>query len=448
MTAPSALPADLAEWVGLDEPSREVIVDDVFSAAADVTISHAAYIEIDRAPSGLPIGELAGAPFAVKDNIDVAGLRTRAGSPLLEGPPVVADAGVVASLRDAGGLIVGKTNMHELAFGVTSNNAAFGAVRNPHDRHRSAGGSSGGSAVAVATGAAAFSLGTDTGGSITLPASFCGVVGFRPTTGRYPSDGVVALSSSRDTIGLHARTVADARRVDRVIARTAPMTSRPLDEVVIAVPRRRFDDVDPEVAEIAERTLDALARNGVRLVDVDIADDLDIGGGAGLDLVFYEAAVLLAERARAVDPDILSFADIPDRIASPDVRGIAEMMAETPLPSAAYAAARAARARLRTAYAEMFETSGADVLIAPSCAVLPPSIGVDDVVELNGRSAPLFPTLTRNTGPGSVAGVPMLTLPSGLSATGLPVGMTYEGRFFGDDALLALGELLESVAAV
>lgn len=448
MTAPHSLPADLGEWEDLDAPTRQGIVAEVFSAAAEVTISHAAYIEIARAPRELPGGELAGMPFAVKDNIDVAGLRTRAGSPLLDGPPVVADAGAVAALREAGGLVVGKANMHELAFGVTSNNAAFGAVRNPYDRQRSAGGSSGGGAVAVALGAAAFSLGTDTGGSITLPASFCGVVGFRPTTGRYPVDGVVGLSWSRDTIGLHTRTVADAQRVDRIIARTAPTFSRPLAETIVAVPRRRYEDIDHEVAAIAERTLDALVRAGVRLVDVEIVDDLIIGGGPGLDLVLYESALMLAERARSVDPRIRSFADIPDRIVSPDVRAIAEMVADTPLPPAAYADARAARARLRASYAEMFETSGAHALIAPSCPVLPPPIGVDDAVELNGRATPLFPTLTRNTGPGSVAGVPMLTLPSGRSAGGLPVGMTYEGAFFADDGLLALGRLLETVESV
>ena len=354
-----------------------------------------------------------------------------------------ASDGVVAALREAGGVVVGKTNLHELAFGVTSNNAAYGPVRNPHDRERSAGGSSGGSAAAVALGSVPFALGTDTGASITVPASLCGVVGLRPSTGRYPGDGVVNLSWSRDTVGVLARSVADVRLVDRVITRSAPAPAPRLQDVVLAVPRRRFEDVDPDVARVADETLAALARAGVRLVDVTIPDDFEIGSGPGLELVLFEAERTLTERGRAAHPPVADFADVAARIASPDVKGLAEMMAGSPFPAAAYEVARAARARLRRSYEQMFAESGAVALVAPSVAVLPPPVGVDDVVDLGGRDEPLFPTITRNTAPGTVAGVPMLTLPSGWSASGLPIGMTYEGRFFRDDELLALGEELE-----
>jgi len=446
MTAAPAFGAtELSAWGALKPAARASGVAAAFAGAVSSTLSHGTYIVVAEQPSTLPEGELAGMPFAVKDNIDVAGMVTTGGSPLLEGAVAAVDSGVVSVLREAGGIVVGKTNMHELAFGVTSNNAAFGAVRNPHDLERSAGGSSGGSAAAVALGAAAFSLGTDTGGSITIPASFCGVVGFRPTTGRYPSDGLVALSWSRDTVGLHTRSVADARLVDRIITRTRTVSARLLTEISIGVLRPRFADVDEDVRAVAERTLAALERAGVRLVDVVIEDDLAIGGGPGLELVLYEAERLLTARAREADPGIRSFADLPARISSPDVRGLAEMMAGNPFPVEAYEAARSARSLLRRRYAELFEASGVDALVAPSCAVLPPPIGVDDVVDLNGKEEPLFPTITRNTAPGSVAGVPMLTLPSGRSRGGLPIGMTYEGRFFGDDRLLALGEQLERI---
>ena len=433
----------LAGWTAASPEVRAAGADAAFAAAS--ADDHGAYILVAERTTGSRDGELAGIPFAVKDNIDVGGLPTTGGSPLLADAVAAVDAGVVSALREAGAIVVGKTNLHELAFGVTSNNAAHGPVRNPHDRERSAGGSSGGSAAAVALGSVPFALGTDTGASITVPASFCGVVGLRPSTGRYPGDGVVNLSWSRDTVGVLARSAADVRLVDRVITRSAPVAAPKLRDVVLGVPRRRFEDLDPDVARVAEQTLAALTRAGVRLVDVAIADDLEIGAGPGLELVLYEAERTLTERARAADPSITSFADLVERIASPDVKGLAGMIAGSPFPATAYEVARAARARLRRSYAEVFETSGAVALVAPSCAVLPPPVGVDDVVDLGGRDEPLFATITRNTAPGTVAGIPMLTLPSGWSASGLPIGMTYEGRFFRDDELLALGEELERV---
>jgi indoleacetamide hydrolase len=420
-------------------------VTDAIAAATASTASHNAYISVVETPPDAVAGDLGGVPFAVKDNIDVAGLPTTAGSPLLAEYVPEIDAGIVSVLRDAGAVVVGKTNMHELAFGVTSNNAAYGAVKNPVDPAFSAGGSSGGSAATVALGAVPFSLGTDTGGSVTLPASFCGVVGFRPTVGRYPSDGLVELSWTRDTVGLHTRTVAYARTVDAVIARTQPAPAPALAETVIGVLGSRFADVSAEVDEVAVRALASLRDAGVTLVDVDIPDDLALGGGPGLELVLYESERLLTARARLAGGSDAVFGDLPSRIASPDVRGLAEMIAANPFPPSGYEAARRARWALRRSYAQVFEESGVHALIGPACPVPPPPIGVDDVVELNGRQEPLFPTVTRNTAPGTVAGVPMLTLPAGLTSTGLPVGMTLEGRFFGDDALLALGEEIEKL---
>ncbi len=420
-------------------------VADAIAAATASKASHNAYITVVTAPVDAGEGELAGIPFAVKDNIDVAGLPTTAGSPLFGDHLPAVDAGVVSLLREAGAVVVGKTNMHELAFGVTSNNATHGAVKNPVDPAFSAGGSSGGSATTVALGAVPFSLGTDTGGSVTIPASFCGVVGFRPTVGRYPADGLVGLSWTRDTVGLHTRTVVDARRIDAVITRAAPASPIALADAVIGIPRSRYVDIAPEVAEVAERALAALRAAGVTLVDLDIPDDLALGGGPGLDLVLYEAERLLTDRAREARGEQVAFGDLTARIASPDVRGLAEFMAANPFPAAQYEAARVARWGLRRSYARAFDDTGVHALFAPSCAVLPPPLGDDEVVELNGRSEPLFATVTRNTAPGTVAGVPMLTLPAGLAASGLPVGMTLEGRFLGDDRLLALGAEIEQL---
>ena len=410
------------------------------------TDSHGVFTEVlDPTDPTERDGELAGVPFAVKDNIDVAGSSTTAGSPILRDSVAEVDAGVVAALREAGAVVVGRTNMHELAFGITSNNTAHGPVRNPLDPSLVAGGSSGGSAAAVALGVVPFSLGTDTGGSVTVPAAFCGVVGFRPTTGRYPGDGLVKLSWTRDTVGLHARTVADVRTVDRVICRQpdAPVTS--LDGMVLGVLRARFDDLDPEIEETIRTALDRLVSQGVELVDVAVPGDFEIGSGPGLGLVLYEAERLLVARARQ-RPDgrrITGFHELVPDIASPDVRGLAQWMVDQPFTATAYEQARRERLRLRRRYAEMFASSGVRAVLGPSVPVLPPPIGADEVIEHNGREVPVFPTVTRNTAPGTVAGVPMLTLPAGAPYT----AVTFEAPFHGDTALLALGAAVEEAWA-
>ncbi|SNY64173.1 mandelamide amidase [Paractinoplanes atraurantiacus] len=379
-------------------------------------------------------GELAGIPFAVKDNIDVAGTPTTAGSPLLAGAVAEVDAGVVSALRAAGAVVAGKTNMHELALGITSNNTAYGPVRNPHDPERVAGGSSGGSAATVALGTVPFSLGTDTGASVTLPASFCGVVGFRPSTGRYPGDGVVMISTTRDTVGLHARTVADVRRVDRVITSSRPAADRPgLAGVRLGVLRGRFHDIDPRAGAVLSAALDTLAEAGAELVDLDLTDDLALAGEAGLPIVLFETLRLL--RARTTK----SF----DAVASPDVKGIMQIMVDEPVSPADYERHRAQRWRLRQAYAGLFESSGADALIAPTTHVLPPRVGEDVTFEHNGHHVPTFATSIRNAAPGTVSGVPMLSLPAGRTEDGLPVGLTLEGPVFEDPALLAVAEAVE-----
>jgi mandelamide amidase len=389
-------------------------------------------------------GPLAGFPFSVKDNIDVAGFPTTAGSRLLADAPATVDASVVNALRDAGAIVLGKTNLHELALGVTGNNAAFGPTRNPADPTRSAGGSSGGSAVSVALGLVPFGLGTDTGGSVTIPASFCGVVGFRPTTGRYAGDGVVNLSHTRDTIGVHARTVEVVRTVDDVVTGERRHADLAVEGLRVGVPRSRYTDLDPEVAEVARGALAALADAGAHLVDLDVHDDLALGAGPGIDLVLFEAPALLRPRLTA------ALVDAPPRewaalVESPDVRALVELMASSPVSPERYQAARASRLRLRRAYAEAFARAEVDVLIGPTVPIPPPLLGEDDTVVLNGRAVPVFATGTRNTGPGTVAGLPMVSLPAGVTSAGLPVGMCLEGRPFDDGRLLGAASAVEAV---
>ncbi len=340
----------LRQWRGLDPVERAERVDECVAMAEES--AHGDWVRVAVSPS-TGDGPLAGIPFSVKDNIDAAGFTTTAGSPLVPEAPAEVDAGVVAVLRDAGGVVVGKTNMHELALGITGNNTAYGPVRNPADPARSAGGSSGGSAVGVALGVVPFGLGTDTGGSVTIPASFCGVVGFRPSTGRYPGDGLVAISSSRDTAGLHARTVADVRFLDELVTSVPGPAGGGVEGLRVGVPRSRYEDVDPEVDEVSRRALSRLAEAGAVLVEVDVPDDLAVGAGPGIELVLYEAPRLLVARLGR------AFEEIVAGTASPDVRGLLELMLTSPIPAERYRAARAAGLRLRRGYAEVF--GGVDV---------------------------------------------------------------------------------------
>ncbi|MDT2004821.1 amidase [Rhodococcus opacus] len=437
----------LRKWLEFESDKRRALLDDCRSAAAASKSSHNAYISVvDDIALPLSDGELAGVPFAVKDNIDVAGTPTTGGSPLFARDVPEVDAGVVSALREAGAVVVGKTNLHELAFGVTNNNATYGPVRNPLDVSRVAGGSSGGSAAAVALGTVPFSLGTDTGGSVTIPSAFCGIVGFRPTTGRYPSDGVINLSSSRDTIGIHARTVEDVRLVDRVVTSASATigVSDPSD-LVLGTVTSRFEDMEPAVAEATQLALDDLRNSGVTIVELPMPDDLKLAATPGIDLVLYEAERLLAARVNNGRGQTGSIADLTDSIESPDVRAIFETIAATPVTASAYEQARRARWQLRRLYEETFAASGVHALIAPTVHVLPPLIGQDDTIDVNGQPQPVFPTVTRNTAPGSVAGVPMLSIPGRSTPAGLSVGLCLEGRFFDDRHLLAVGELLSDV---
>lgn len=250
------------------------------TAAAAATESHQAFVSLSRdAPATPRSGLLSGVPFAVKDNIDIAGLPTTAGSQVLASFLPAKDASAASPLRGAGAWCVGKTNLHELAFQVTSNNAAFGAVRHPWDLDASTGGSSGGSAVAVALGVVPFALGTDTGGSMTIPAALCGVVGYRPTTGRYPADGLVRLSSTRDTVGVTATSVLDIRLVDDII-------------------RGRAAGTDPDAAHVRRQRSWRLGLVAEHLTDLE--EPVHAAVVSALDRLSCRAALWERDRLRQV----------------------------------------------------------------------------------------------------------------------------------------------------
>jgi indoleacetamide hydrolase len=427
--------------------SAEAVVAASIQAARG-TADLGAFITVaDQAVSGA--GPLAGVPLAVKDNLDTLELTTTGGTPALRDSRPGRDQHAVARLRAAGAAVIGKTNLHELALGITSNNAAFGPVRNPHDPTRSAGGSSGGSAVAVATGVVPLALGTDTGGSLRVPAAHCGVVGWRPTTGRWRTGRTVPISRTRDTAGVLATSVADVALVDRIVTgESAPAPSgRPLR---LGVPRRGFyDDLHPEVAACTERALERLTAAGVELVEVQVADAHALDAECGFPIVFAEVAEdLPAYLATLPGPErALTLADVLTQVASPDVRGALEAAASGAFPREVYEQAMATRDRLRAAYAAALRPAGAerlDALVYPTVPLPAPPLGDDDTTDLNGRQVPVFLTTIRNTGPGSTAGMPAISLPAGATGDGLPIGISLEGLPGEDVALLASAGLVEA----
>lgn len=441
----------LAGWLARPVHERAGLRERSWSLARAIGSRHHVWTALAEPADGAPTdGPLAGVAISVKDNIDVRGLATTAGSTLLPADPVAADAATVAALRAAGAVVVGKTNMHELALGVTSDNATHGPVLLPADPLRSAGGSSGGSAASVALGVVPVALGTDTGGSVSIPASCCGVVGYRPTTGRWPGDGVVQLSTSRDTVGVHARTVVDAWRVDDVITHARSAQDPQADPLLVAglrlgVPRSRHADLDPEVAAVTSAALGALEAAGALLVEVDVGDDLAVGAGAGMTLVLFELVRLLRARLTLQGSDLARapLADLAARVASPDVRAVVEAAAVSPVPPSAYDAARRSRWSLQRDLAMTFDAGRLDALVWPTIPVLPPPVGAA-TVHLAGREEAVFSVLTRNTGPGSVAGLPVVTVPAGRSGAGVPVGLCVEGRPHGDDHLLRVSAAVEA----
>jgi mandelamide amidase len=404
----------------------------------------------DRAAGGA--GPLAGVPLAVKDNLDTADLPTSGGTPALRDSRPGRDHPAVARLRAAGAAVVGKTNLHELALGITSNNAAFGPVRNPHDPSRSPGGSSGGSAVAVATGVVPIALGTDTGGSMRVPAAHCGVVGWRPTVGRWGTGCCVPISRTRDTAGVFATAVADVAVVDELV--TGDASVAPPDRPVrLGVPRRGwYDGLHPDVAAAAERALARLADAGAELVEVDLSGAHELDAACGFPIVFAEiVADLPAYLATLPGPEReLTYADVLAQVASPDVRGAMELAAGGTFTAEVYRQALATREELRAAYRAALRPERGerlDALVYPTVPLPPPPIGDDETTELNGEQVPVFLTTIRNTGPGSTAGMPALSLPAGTASAGLPVGMSLEALPGDDVALLAVAARVEAALA-
>jgi aspartyl-tRNA(Asn)/glutamyl-tRNA(Gln) amidotransferase subunit A len=373
-------------------------------------------------------GPLHGVPISVKDLIDIKDVTTTAASRVRIGHRALRDARVIARLRAAGAVFVGKTNLHEFAFGVTNEDSAFGPARNPHDPSRSPGGSSGGSAAAIAAGMSVASIGTDTGGSIRIPAAACGIVGLKPHTGAVSCAGVVPLSPTMDHVGPMARTAADARLLFTAMAGRAPAARRtPAQPVRLGVPRRYFlDRLDTDVRRRFDDTLDRLRAAGVRIDGVEIphADDI----------VPIYLHISLAEAARYHAP---ALSRTPEEYTRP-VRLRLELgryvLAEDYLR--ALEGRRALRAEVDAALA------GRHGLVLPTLPIPAPPLFAS-TVEIDGRPEPVRAALLRLTQLFNMTGHPAISIPCGTTPAGLPCGCQLVGPHADTAGLLDLAEALE-----
>ena len=396
---------------------------------------------------GERLGPLHGVPIALKDNFDTADFTTTAGTPALAAHRPTRNAAVVQRLLDAGALILGKANMQELAFGPTSNNAAFGPVRNPYDRSRIPGGSSGGTAALVAARLAPAGLGTDTGGSVRVPASLSGVVGFRPTTLRWPQDGIVPISHTRDTAAPIARCVADCALLDGIVT-CGPTSLAPirLEGLRLGVPRGHFwDDLDAEVEAILADALARLAAAGVVLVEGDMADVAALDAAAGFPVALYEFVTDL-DRYLAGHATGLDFAGVAAQVKSPAVKKVVDaLLGADAVPEAVYREALTRhRPVLQDTYRRYFAERGVAAMVFPTTPLPAAKVGEDDTVLLNGKAVPTLATYIRNLGPGSAAGIPGLSLPAGMTSAGLPIGIAIDGPQGADQQLLTICLAIES----
>jgi len=401
---------------------------------------------------GLPCGRLCGLPFVVKDNIDSAALRTTAGTPALASHQPAANAAVLQRLLDEGAVLMGKTNMHELAFGATSNNAFFGPVRNPYDVSRIPGGSSGGTAAAIAARIVPVGLGTDTAGSVRVPAALTGTAGFRPSAGRYSRDRIVLISQTQDRVGTHARTVRDLVLLDRVLSevgsRVRPV---PLNGLRLGVDRANFvNHARPEVVALFDEALEKLRGRGVEVVEVSVMPRpqfLATIAALRFSIGFYEAPTNLSNYLQGVNPP-LTVAQLAPQVASPDVRqlffGFFVPGAPLAVTPQAYQAGLAARAQLRTAYQTVMNDNRLDAIIFPTTPLAAGPIGQEFVTDPSGNVVPATLAYTQNVVPASYAGLAGLSLPAGLTATGLPVGVEIDGLEGSDETVLGIGLSLET----
>lgn len=412
------------ERVGRLNPQLNALLSISGDQARDA--AHRAERRLRRGATAHP---LTGIPISVKDLVVTGDGPTTLGSKIVpDGIPAGPDADVVARLRRAGAIVIGKANLHEVAFGVTTDNEHFGPARNPWDRRRIAGGSSGGSAVAVAAGLGLGSVGTDTRGSIRIPAACCGVVGLKPTYGAVSCDGVFPLAATLDHVGPITRTVDDAALMFAAMASSrrsslaAAAVRRKARGARIGVSEFFLRDVESEIGLAIEGAIRTLAKQGARIVSVDLP---------ALEGSLEASRVIVGAEALGYHDGFLR--DNPGGYG-PLVRS----RLETGYALTALQLVRAEEHRLRLAaeYQALFEET--DCLLGATIPVLPPEIGTLGV-RLGGRDLSLAEAFCHFNAPQNLTGMPALALPCGRSRSGIPVSMQLVANLGREDLLFSIG---------
>ena len=398
---------------------------------------------------------LGGVPIVIKDNIEVEGLPSSAGTPALKGYVPSKDALVAEKLRGAGAIIIGKTNMHELAFGISGYNGAFKTgseygVRNAYDSSKIAGGSSSGTAAAIGTRIVTAGLGTDTGGSVRIPCALNGCASLRPTVGRYAQTGIAPISHTRDTAGPMAATMADVALVDRIIAGGGTIAPANLKEVRIGVEKTMLANLDGDTDAAFRASLDKLKAAGVTVIDVQMPKLGDLNGQVGFPVALYEAYDDMVAYLKHTGTGV-TIEELAKQIASPDVKGTYDgLVIPRKLPGPnntvvdakpAYdAAIKTARPALQALYRDTFANNKLDAIAFPTT----PKVAIPS--NPDSSSLANFTLFIQNTDPGSNAGVPGIQVPVALGVSSkLPVGLELDGPAGSDRKLLAIGMALDKV---
>ncbi|MBV8601939.1 MAG: amidase [Candidatus Eremiobacteraeota bacterium] len=439
----------------VDEPSRrrEVSAETLARAMLERIERHDVYRALETTTPELALADarrvdaaraqksplpLDGLPIVVKDNVDVGGVRCGVGSKLFANRVAECDATVVRLLREAGAIVLGKTCLHEFAFGATSI-SILGACRNPWDPSRIAGGSSGGSGIAVAADFAVGALGTDTGGSVRLPAALCGIVGLRPTHGAVSNHGVQPLSPSFDTVGPMARSAADASALFAIMRRydpDDPWSAKAPPHATISGDGLRglriavlepffFEGIDPQIDGLIRAAIATLSELGARIVEFELAG-------------VAEAYRAVTEMARAEATAVYEpYLDDPAVEMSDGVRE--RFALGRKLTGVGFANALRVMMRWRRELAHVFESS-ADLLLTPG--VSRPTFPIEGTRNLEATEI-----LTRMTYPWSFAGVPAICVPCGFRDDGMPVGFQLIAAPWREDLLFAAAERYQSVTS-
>ena len=424
---------------------------------AFIAINEAAVLEAarhaDKARAAGSAAPLLGVPLGVKDSYLTKGLPTSLGLDSLANFVPREDADAVGAIKRAGALVFGKNNLVEMSYGLTGHNARYGQVKNPHARDRVSGGSSSGSAASVAAGLVPASLGGDTVGSIRVPASFCGVVGFKPTTGRWPRKGVAPISHTLDTTGAFARSVEDCILLDQVVtgeqAVELPDGGYDLKGARLAfAPRQFLDLVDSEVEARFREVVRRLQHAGAEIVEVNLGDDFN---------ALIQAATwgIFAHETMCAISEFLRRHDIPTTFEAiyeglkPQLR---QAWGHIVLPSGAGATSAEAyetalnvtrpeiQRRLNTA----FVARGAQVILQPTTPCTAPLVDEQATVHIAGQDVSYL-ALANHTVSASSVGLPGISLPAGLSRAGLPIGLELDAPLGSDRTLLALARKIEGV---